>query len=159
NLQDQALQSRLANQGVAAGSDAYKNAYIPLNQARVDASNQAALSASQLAGQRQQQDITSHNVPMQTMGSLYGLSSGLPSPSFLNTPTSQIEPVDQGAYELANYQGQMAGYQTQAQAAAQAYQAQLQAQMQAQNGMMGGFFGLGGSILGGLGTAAGASAF
>jgi hypothetical protein len=112
----------------------------------VDASNQASLTASQLAGQNLQQDITSHNVPMQQMQSLYGMGSGQPTANYVNTGSYGINPVDVSGLALGGYQGQLAGYNAQVQAAMQQYQAQ----MNAQQGTMGGLFGLGGSVLGGL---------
>lgn len=46
--QDKAMQQQLANQGIAPGSEAWNRAYQPLNQSRVDASNQSDLSANAL---------------------------------------------------------------------------------------------------------------
>jgi hypothetical protein len=51
NQQDESLQQRLANQGLTPGSEAYNRAYQPLNQSRVDASNQADLASHQLQNQ------------------------------------------------------------------------------------------------------------
>jgi hypothetical protein len=62
DLQDKSLQQQLANQGITPGSEAYNRAYQPLEQSRVDATNQAGLASNSLmqslvdqANQAQQQ--------------------------------------------------------------------------------------------------------
>jgi hypothetical protein len=70
--------------------------------------------------------------------------------------------VNSSANEQAAYNGQLTGYQTQAQGQMAGYQAQMQQylqSLQAQQATQGGLFGLGGSVLGGLAYGAGAGLF
>lgn len=53
--QEDALKTQLANQGIAPGSEAYNRAMQPLQQSRVDATNQATINAGAL--QQQQFDM------------------------------------------------------------------------------------------------------
>jgi hypothetical protein len=162
-IQQNALTQQLANQGVAAGSTAYQNAFIPLNQSRVDASNQAEINATQLGAQQQQEDITGRNATLGEMGTLYGMGAGaIPSPNYVNTPTTSVQPVNSNSNFQTGYQGDLTGYTTQAQGAMAGYQAQMAQylqSLQAQQATQGGLFGLGGSVLGAGTLAAGKSAF
>lgn len=117
----------------------------PIEQARNDASNQALLNATNLAGQNISQaqtlrnqaineDTALYNSPLQTYSSLLGLGGGVQSPNFVNTPQNQVAPTDVAGLYNAQYQGQMAQYQ---------------AQMQNQSSLLGGL----GGILGSLGSA------
>lgn len=144
--------TQLANQGIAAGTDAYNNAMLPLQRSAVDASNQATIQATGLAGQNlnqatqlQNQQITDmtqqRTQPLNELATLAGLGSGSTTPSYVNTPQTQINPTDTQASQIAAYQGQMAQFN----------------QQNAQNAAgMGGLFGLGGSALSAGGTIAGA---
>lgn len=51
NQQQEQLSAQLANQGITPGSDAYNRAMQPLQQARVDAQNQAFLTGTQYENQ------------------------------------------------------------------------------------------------------------
>ncbi len=137
-------QTQLANQGIAAGSEAYNNALQPLERARVDASNQATLNASNLSGQDINQAQTlrnqyineatqQYNQPLNTYAALTGVSGGTTQPTYAAPSAGQVAPTDvAGIYNNA-YQNQLQQYQ----------------QQQGQNNsLMGGLFGLGGSALG-----------
>jgi hypothetical protein len=162
-IQQNALEQQLANQGVAAGSTAYQNAFIPLNQSRVDASNQAEINATQLGGMQQQQDITGNQANLATLGGLYGMGAGsIPGANYVNTPTTSVQPVNSNSNFQTQYGGQMQAYGTQAEGLTAGYQAQMAQylqSLQAQQATQGGLFGLGGSILGAGTLAAGKSAF
>lgn len=141
-----ALDTQLRNQGVQPGTDAWNNAFRPLNEQQTDAQTQAELNATQLGGQQQTQalqlrnqvigeDTALYNSPLQTYATLLGLGGGVTNPSYTNTPQTTQAPVDTSANDLAAYQGQLAAYQQ---------------QLQQQQATTGGLFGLGGSALGGL---------
>ena len=68
------------------------------------------------------------------MAALLGTGSGVQGPQFVNTPTSQIAPTDVSGNYWNAYQGQLA---------------QQQMAQQSQNAMLGGLFGLAGSLGGG----------
>lgn len=128
------LQTQLANEGIAPGTTAYNNAFLPLNQSQVDATNQAQLAATQLAGQNIQ-NIAS---PLST---LTGIGAQQPSlPSAIQLPSStyaastpaNIQTADVTSPYVAQYQGQLAAYNQ---------------QLAANNATTGGLFGLGGSAL------------
>ncbi len=153
----QRLQAQNANQGVAAGSDAYNRSYQPVDRMAVDASNQATIGAQTLADmylnrevQRRQQDLA----PLQAYGGLLNLAGGgQQMPQFMNTPQYQLQAPDVTSPQLAAFQAQNQAYQNSVQQAAKANQ-----------GMMGGLFGLAGAGLGGalagpLGSSLGSSLF
>ena len=73
--------------------------------------------------------------PVQEISALYGLGSGVTPASYVNTPQYSVALTDVAGLDLAAYQGQLNAYNQ---------------QLQAQQGTMGGLFGLGGGILGGL---------
>lgn len=155
NTQTQQLQTLLANQGIAPGTEAYNNAMLPLERARVDASNQATINAGNLAGQNinQAQTLrdqaineatTLYNQPLNTYSALTGVSGGVQSPTYAPATQASIQTPDVTSPYVAQYQGQVAAYNQ---------------QLQQQNSMMGGLFGLGGSALGGLAMAGGRKLF
>ena len=162
-LQQSALTQQLANEGAEAGSTAYQNAFIPLNQSRVDASNQAEINATQLGGMQQQQDIAGNQANLAEEAGLYGLGApSIPGANYVNTPTTSVQPVNSNSNFQTQYGGQMQAYGTQAGGLTAGYQAQMQEylqSLQAQQATQGGLFGLGGSVLGAGTLAAGKSAF
>jgi hypothetical protein len=142
-----ALDTQLRNQGVQPGTEAWDNAFRPLGQQETDAQTQAELNATALGGQQQSQalqlrnqaigeDTALYSSPLQTYATLLGLGGGVQNPSFTNTPQTTQAPVDTSANDLASYQGELAA---------------TQQQLQAQQATQGGLFGLGGSVLGGVG--------
>lgn len=155
---DAATKNESANSGIAAGSEAYNRALQPINQSRVDASNQATINASDLADRDLSRYITLRDLPLNewqsvigganslagTSGNLAnvinGISVGAPTgPSFVSTPQSQMQAPDVTSAPMAAYNAQM-----------QAYSAQQQAQARQGAGLMGGLFGLAGTIGGGI---------
>ncbi len=139
-------QTQLANQGIAQGTEAYNNALQPLERARVDASNQATLQAGNLAGQninqaqqlRQQyinEATQQYNQPLNTYAALTGVSGGVTQPTYAQPSQGSVAPTDVGGIYANAYNQQLQQYQIQ------------QGQ---NNSLMGGLFGLGGAIGGGL---------
>ena len=145
-----ALEQRLANQGIALGSQAYgtamQQAAQQRNDARYGAINQAgseqarliqqAMAQAAMQNQARQQGIQERtSLRTQPLNEISALMSGsqVQNPQFASTPQVQVQPADyQGAANL-QYQGQLAQYN---------------AANQANQGMMGGLFGLGGAALG-----------
>ena len=68
NQQDQSLQNQLVNQGLTPGTEAWNRAYQPLNQSRVDASNQSDLAANALENQYFQQGQSAAGMGNQVRG-------------------------------------------------------------------------------------------
>lgn len=150
-----ALESKLANQGITQGSQAYNNAINLQNQAKNDAYNQALLSGvsagqtyNQEALANNQQDVSNYsqqyNAPINEYQALQN-GVQVQNPSFAASGNNQVA--------APNYQG----------AVQNAYQAQLNssnASNASSNSLMGSLFGLGGSFLGnaGLGSILGSGA-
>lgn len=141
--QQQQQATQLANQGLVAGTEAWDNAMRPIEQARVDASNQATINAGNIAGQNIQQAqtlrnqgiqerTTLRNQPIQDYATLMGFGGNVQQPSWAPATQSQIAPTDVTSPAIAAYQGQVNAYNQ---------------GLQQQNSMMGGLFGLGGSAL------------
>lgn len=65
-----AMENKLANQGLQAGSEAYNNAYRTFNQGKNDAYSQAALQAINLQPQLMQQSLAIRNQPLNEMNAL-----------------------------------------------------------------------------------------
>jgi len=135
NLQNEQLQSQLANQGINPGTAAYNNAYIPLNQQRVDATNQAQLQATGLAGQDIQNALAAGTGGINQLLALTGQGGQVTNPNLTNTPQSNVAGTNTEAPQIAQYQGQLSAYNQ---------------GLQNNQATMGGLFGLGGSVLGGL---------
>jgi hypothetical protein len=107
NQQQSNLEAQLRNQGLTPGSEAYNNAKNLQARNQGDVTNQYLTNNE---GQAFNQAVQQYQLPLQTIGSLYGAS--LPTgPTFQNTPTAQIQPANyQGAAQNA-YQGQLQNYQ------------------------------------------------
>ena len=138
-----ALQQRLANQGIALGSEAWRGAQDDYNRgvndfrlgADVQAGNAAAQTYGLEASTRDraiQERANLRTQPINEVAALLGTGQGVQNPQFQNVPQVQVANVDTSAPYNMQYQGQMAQYQ---------------AGQQQQNAMMGGLFGLGGSAL------------
>lgn len=150
----ESLATRLANQGIQVGSDAYNSEMNNFNNTKTDARMQAVLqganyanSTQQAALQRRQQAIqeytTQRNAPL---NELTALTSGtqVTNPSFNNTSYQGAAPVDYTSLVNNQYQSQLAA---------------ANAKNASSNSMMSGLFGLGGSALSGYaGSAAGSAA-
>ena len=101
--QDKSLQQQLANQGLTPGSEAYNRAYQPLNQARVDASNQSDLSANTLqqqliaqanAARTQgiQENVLARNQPLNELNALRS-GAQVQMPSFNQYNSAPVAPA------------------------------------------------------------------
>jgi hypothetical protein len=141
--QTEQQKTQLANQGLAVGSEAYNNAMVPLERARVDASNQATINAGNIAGQNlsQAQTLrnqyinelqTTRNQPLSDYQALLGFGGGVQQPTYATPTQAQIANTDVVSPQIAAYQGQTNAYNQ---------------GMQSSNSTMGGLFGLGGSAL------------
>lgn len=123
--QEDATRQRLANQGIAEGTQASNAAYDTLGRQRVDASNQAYINAGNQATQAYQTDLsrrqqgiqeisTLRNAPINEISGLFGLGPGVQNPQFTQGGlNANVQPTDViGAHNNA-YQGQLAAYQMQ----------------------------------------------
>lgn len=130
------LDQKLANQGLTPGSAGwgYQQGQFGLNKAQAE--NDLILQGQNTA---MQQLEAQYNSPLNALTALRS-GSQVSQPSIGNLAPTTQSPIAPPNYQGAVYQG---------------YQGQLQAygdQMQHSNAMMGGLFGLGGSLLGGLGN-------
>ena len=139
-----ALETRLANQGLVAGTEAYDKEFDTYNRGYNDFLLGADINAGNLAGneyarmqQARQNQIGEMLLPrQQSLNELAALAGGtqVSTPSYVNTPQTGIQGTD-----IIGAQGLAANQQN----------AAYQAQMGQNNAMMGGLFGLGGAALGG----------
>lgn len=125
--QSDQLQQQLYNRGVVPGSEAYDNAMRDFNQQKSDAYNNMYLQGHQTAVN----DLTTqYNSPLNAL-------SALQSGSQVSQPgVGQTAQTAQTGIQPANYAGLV--------------QQDYQNQLQSSNAAMGGLFGLGGTLLGGL---------
>lgn len=149
--QEEALRTRLINQGIGQGSQAYQREMDTFNQARNDALQQAILNAQayganeqNMAMQRRLQEIgeydSQRNAPL---NEYIGMSSGtqVSNPQFSNTSYAGTQPFDISGAMRNQYSNQAAAANNRSSA-------------------MSSLFGLGGSLIGGpvggfLGSAVG----
>lgn len=140
----QQTDAQLANQGIAQGTEAYRNAQTDLGNQRNDAYINAALQGMNTGQQARQQalqeQMTLRNDPINTLNALRS-GAQVQNPNFIN-------PSQQGAGSGVDYLG--AG-----QAQYNAGLGNYNAQNAAQGNFTSGLFGLGGSLLGGAGAAGG----
>lgn len=145
---DKLLQSRLANQGVTQGSEAYNNAELQQSQADNAAYSQAALTGVQ-AGQALQQEALSNNQQAVAdytqqynapINEYQALTNGVQvnNPTFAATENTQVAPTNTLAATEAAYQAQLNAYN---------------ASNASSNSLDSSIFGLGGSFLGAAGKA------
>lgn len=138
------LETNLANQGIALGSQAYSDAMQNFQRGYNDFLLGADLNAGNLASaeygrmqQARQNQINEAYLPRnQELNTLSALLSGaqVSSPQFVNSPQTQVAPVDTTAGLAMNQQNAL-----------------MQQQManQSNNAMMGGLFGTAGALGGG----------
>ncbi len=127
---DEDLRTRLANQGIKAGSDAYSREQNTFNQGTNDAYNQLILQGH---GQAVQDILTERNQPLNEISALMsGSQVGMPQFS-AGTNQPSLPTVDYSGLVEQNYQNQLGAYNS---------------QMQQSNGIIGGLFGLGGKLIG-----------
>ena len=128
---EEALRTRLVNQGIRPGTAAFDAEMTNFNQGKNDAYNQLLLSGR---GQAIQEQLTERNQPLNEISALMS-GSQVSQPNFINTPNTQVAGTDyMGAVNKA-YDAQYGAYQN---------------QVNQNNAMMGGLFGLAGT-LGGAG--------
>lgn len=149
---EEALRSRLINQGIGQGSDAYNTEFTRFNQAKNDARQQAVLGGQQYGSAEQAQELALRNQGIQEynaqrnapLNEYSALTSGqqIQNPNFAASNPGNAQAGDiQGATQAA-YQGALNNYN---------------AQVGSNNATTSGLFGLGGAALGGfLGGPAGA---
>lgn len=136
-----ALEARLVNQGLRPGSQAYNDAASEMgrnaNDARLGAILNAGTEQSRLFGlastarqQGIQELLTSRNQPINEISALMS-GSQVSLPQFVNTPQTQLAGTDYQGAVYQSYQGQMDAYKQ---------------KVASQNAMMGGLFGLAGSL-------------
>lgn len=141
----QALESRLASQGISLNSDAYNKAMDAANRQANDARSQGVLqainlgqsTAAQQNAARQQYIQEAASIRNQPLNEISALMSGtqVSAPQFSAVPQVGVANADITGPTALQYQGQLANYN---------------AQQQANNASMGGLFGLGSAALGGM---------
>jgi hypothetical protein len=121
---EDALRTRLANQGIAPGSAAWNAEFRNFNEGKNDAFNQLALTGR---GQAVQEILTSRNQPL---NEIIGLMNGsqVTMPQFGSTPQTTIPTTDTAGIINANYSQQQQNYQQ---------------ENANRNALLGGLFGLG----------------
>lgn len=125
--------TRLANQGLTYGGEAYSNAMRDFNSGRNDAYSQARRDAFAMMPQTFQLSSALRSQPLNELNALR-TGSQVTNPQFTPVPQQQTTPG-------ANYLGA-------AQAQFGADQANYQSQLAGNNAFMGGLFSLGGAALG-----------
>jgi hypothetical protein len=141
---EEALRTRLINQGIGQGSQAYNTEFERFNQAKNDARMQSVLSGQQYASallgdsltrrnQAMQEYTTQRNAPLNEYNAFMS-GTQVQNPNVqVNTGNQGIDPVDYAGLVNNQYQSQLANYN---------------AKIAGQNSMMSGLFGLGGAFLG-----------
>lgn len=118
-----ALDARLAAQGIALGSEGYRNANDQyqrgVNDFRLGADAQAGNEMAQqygLASNAYQQAISNallqRQQPLQEYSQFMGTSNNFQSPAMTGNPASMIQPTDTTSPQYANYNAQMQGWNT-----------------------------------------------
>lgn len=125
--EEEALRTRLVNQGLRPGTAAFDAEMSNFSQGRNDAYNQLALTGR---GQAVQELLAERNQPINEISALLS-GSQVSQPNFINTPQTQVAGTD---YQGAVYNS----YNAQVQ--------QAQQKAQSQNAMLGGLFGLAGTL-------------
>ncbi len=131
---EDALRTRLANQGIQPGSQAWNAEMSQFGQGRNDAYNQLLLTGR---GQANSEIMAERNSPINEISALMS-GSQVSAPNFTSTPQTQVGGIDYMGAVNNNYNQQMQQYQS---------------QLKQNNAAMGGMFGLagtlGGAMLGG----------
>lgn len=147
---EEALRTRLINQGIGQGSEAYAKEFDQFNQAKNDARMQAILQGQNYGAAEQNQMLglrnqaigeydTQRNAPL---NEYIGLTSGtqVTNPQFSTKQYQGTNPVDYANLVNNQYQSQLGQYN---------------AKTAQQNNTQNSLFGLGGSLLGAAGSAGG----
>jgi hypothetical protein len=123
----EALRTRLLNSGIREGSDAWNAEMSRMSQSENDAITQLLLSGR---AQANQEIMAERNAPINEITALMS-GSQVSNPNFVSTPQTQVAGVDYAGMVQNNYNNQMQAWQQ---------------QNQNSNAMMGGLFGLGGTL-------------
>jgi hypothetical protein len=147
---EESLRTRLINQGIGQGSQAYQREMDAFNQKTNDARTQAILAGQQYGTTAQQNQLalrnqgineynTQRNAPL---NEYTAMTSGnqITNPQFSSGNYQGAAPVDYAGLVNQNYQNQMGQYN---------------AKTAGNNSLTSSLFGLGGSLLGGAGAAGG----
>jgi hypothetical protein len=124
---EEATRTRLANSGIQQGSDAWLAEMNRLDQAKNDARNQLVLTGR---GQAIQEILTERNQPLNEISALLN-GAQVSQPNFINTPQTQMAGTDYTGAVRDSYNAQMQAHNS---------------KVSSQNAMMGGLFGLAGSV-------------
>lgn len=151
---EEALRTRLINQGIGQGSRAFESEFNSLNRARNDARMQAILQGANYGGTLQQQALQRRNQGIQEydtqrnapLNEYNALTSGvqIQNPQFSSQSYQGANPVDYASLVNNQYQGQLGQYN---------------ARVAGNNATTSALFGLGGQLGGSfLGSQAGSAA-
>jgi hypothetical protein len=142
---EEALRTRLQNQGIGLGSQAYQTELQRFDQAKNDARMQAVLQGANYGGALQDQSLQARNQAIQEynaqrnapLNEYSALTSGqqIQNPQFQSTGYQGIQPVDYTSLVNQQYQGNLNAYNQ---------------KVAGQNATQGALFGLGGQALGGF---------
>jgi hypothetical protein len=124
---EEALRTRLANSGIRAGTAAFDAEMGQFNQRRNDAYNQLLLSGR---AQANQELLTERNQPINEITALLS-GSQVSMPQFNNPQTANLAGVDYSGLVRDKYNAELAAYNS---------------RVNSQNAMMGGLFGLAGTL-------------
>lgn len=97
----QAMETQLANQGIARGTEAYTNAMRDFNTGRNDAYSQARVNSYNMAPTQMQLATALRNQPLNELNALR-TGSQVTNPQFANTPQQQ---TTQGADQMGAVNG------------------------------------------------------
>lgn len=137
------IQTRLANQGLTPGSEAYNNSYDEYNNLKAKTLDNATLNAASYAQQQQQVALAARDqqineaqaaqqLPLNEFQALTGQAQ-VTNPQFTAPQSNIVAPPDYATAAANNYQAQLAAYN---------------ASTGSSNSLTGNLFGLGGSFLG-----------
>uniref|UniRef100_E6VFM9 Peptidase S74 domain-containing protein n=1 Tax=Rhodopseudomonas palustris (strain DX-1) TaxID=652103 RepID=E6VFM9_RHOPX len=124
---EEALRTRLANQGIQPGSAAWNAEMKSFSEGKNDAYNQLLLSGRQLANTEIQAE---RNAPINEITALLS-GSQVSAPNYSSTPTTGVAGTDYAGMVSNNYGQQMQAYNN---------------KLQSNNAAMGGMFGLAGTL-------------
>lgn len=130
------METKLTNQGIAPGSEAWNTQTRQLGESENDAYNQLMLAGR---GQSVNELLTERNQPLNEITALMS-GSQVSQPNFTQTPSTSVAPVDYSGMSQFGYGQQMEAYKQ---------------KVGTQNALMGGLFGLAAAPLGGFGSAMG----
>lgn len=125
--EEEAMRTRLVNQGIRPGTAAFDAEMSNFSQGKNDAFNSLLLQGR---AQAVQEALTERNQPINEITALMS-GSQVSQPNFVTTPQTQVAGTDYAGLVQANYAAQMQGYQN---------------KVNSQNAMMGGLFGLAGTL-------------